>query len=114
MGIINEMKKSYRSILVRKIIDRLDKQEDPKIDILEAILILSSAWDKVKEKTIENCYFHSKITEKPNTDETEDMYPEELDDEVLGQCSEQISWDGGTVDDYLAVDNQVKSSVFVF
>ena len=43
-GIINELKKRYRSSLVKKLTDQLDSNRSTAVDVLQAIFGISSAW----------------------------------------------------------------------
>lgn len=110
-GIINETKKIYRSTLVRKIIEKMNNQEDPAIDILEAILILSAAWNKLKPETIENCFYHPKIINRPSEVEiTEIPNPNtiEEDQNLMAEIVQNFSVDEQTAQDYLSVDSEVQ------
>lgn len=62
MGIIQNMKAHYRSILLKHIISILDAnisssidELNKKIDMVEAIRCIADAWKLVKESTIVNC-----------------------------------------------------------
>lgn len=57
-GVIKNFKHFYRRIVVQKILaeENMDKNGKVKIDILQASRMCKSAWDKVKESTIANCF----------------------------------------------------------
>ncbi|KAJ8728909.1 hypothetical protein PYW07_006605 [Mythimna separata] len=64
-GIIRVLKSNFRKNLVLKIIANLDANENtssakhPKITILDAILMIYDAWNKLTSATIFNCYRHA-------------------------------------------------------
>lgn len=64
-GIIRALKSNFRKNLVLKIVASLDANEDtssakhPKITILDAILMIYDAWNKLTSATIFNCYKHA-------------------------------------------------------
>ena len=61
-GIIRNFKANYRNVLVQKMIQNLDVgKEIKKINIKEAIDMLSDAWDSVKQETIVNYWKHTNI-----------------------------------------------------
>lgn len=64
-GIIRALKSNFRKNLVLKIIASLEANKDacsaknPKITILDAILMIYDAWNKLTSATISNCYRHA-------------------------------------------------------
>ncbi|XP_060810034.1 tigger transposable element-derived protein 4-like [Amyelois transitella] len=64
-GIIRALKSNFRKNLVLKIIASLEANKDacsaknPKITILDAILMIYDAWNKLTSATISNCYKHA-------------------------------------------------------
>lgn len=61
-GIIRNFKAYYRNILVSKWIHELDEgQAIKKLNIKEAIEIITDAWDSVKQNTIKNCWKNTGI-----------------------------------------------------
>ena len=62
------MKAKYRSLVIRKIIRAVDKDKQlPRTSILEAMMMLKTAWDEVTEKTILNCFRKSGISVEAQT-----------------------------------------------
>ena len=62
-GLIQRLKEKYHSFLVRRIITALDNNKAiPKFDILEAIYMLTRAWDQVLTTAIVNCFKKAKIS----------------------------------------------------
>ena len=62
-GVIQGLKTKYRTILVRCIITALDNNKAiPKFNILEAMYMLTRAWDQVTTTTIVNCLKKAKMS----------------------------------------------------
>lgn len=60
-GIIAAFKAYYRSSFLKWNLRKLEDQEDenPRLNLLEAIHFVTRAWGKVEDKTIRNCFRHS-------------------------------------------------------
>lgn len=61
-GIIRSLKTNFRKNLVLKMINCLDANEDnssTKITVLDAILMVNDAWNKMSQSTIHNCFKHA-------------------------------------------------------
>ncbi|GFS03162.1 tigger transposable element-derived protein [Elysia marginata] len=59
MGIINNLKCHYRGTLLKRIINHVDEGNDFdnfKLTLLDAVIILKQAWEKVEPATIRNCF----------------------------------------------------------
>jgi len=67
-GVIRNFKVYYRKSLISKMILAADNNEEFKISIMDAILMIESSWFKVSVETIINCFSHSTI--KSNAGET--------------------------------------------
>ena len=78
------MKAKYRSLVIRKIIRALEKKTElPKISILEAMMMLKTAWNEVSSKTIVNCFLKSGISEdarKAAIDDQDDRFKDMIND----------------------------------
>ena len=62
-GVIQGLKTKYRTILVRCIITALDNNKAiPKFNILEAMYMLTRAWDQVTTTTTVNCLKKAKMS----------------------------------------------------
>ena len=92
------MKAKYRSLVIRKIIKALEKKTElPKISILEAMMMLKTAWNEVSSKTIVNCFRKSGISEdarKAAIDDQDDPFKDMIndaeDESVDGEENEAI------------------------
>ena len=106
-GIINEVKKRYRSNLVRKIINQLDRNESNSVDVLQAIFHVSIAWKEVGSTTIKNCFLHAQLfcsTSTSNT-ATEDVEMGEEMPEMEELALPNLN--GVSMEDYFHVDDNV-------
>lgn len=65
-GIIRSLKTNFRKNLVLKMINCLDANENnssTKITVLDAILMVNDAWNKMSQSTIHNCFKHAGFIE---------------------------------------------------
>lgn len=71
-GIIKNLKTHFRQFLVMKLIE--GDVASAKINILDAIIMLTKAWERVSEKTIINCFRHAGfIQDMPLFDEEDEI-----------------------------------------
>lgn len=101
-GVIRSLKVSFRKELVYKIIEKNENNDDTKVSILDAILMVSKAWESVRKETIVNCFRVSGLTKvaQPGTS-YEDITDTNLQDAVSllsSNCS---------ADDYVQVDDEI-------
>lgn len=102
-GIINSFKINYRTDILRKMIALMDADSQTKIDVLQAIYGISSAWNSVTPSCIQNCFRNS------------GLITTSLDVEVLDSGNEGdalISAIGTSVsfEDYVSVDRHLTIS----
>ena len=98
MGAIRSAKLAYKSRILKKLIECLDRNVDFKIDILTAIMTLSNAWQSVSETVLQSSFRKAKLLgtrEDIQMDEYEAIW-----DERFGN--------GISFDDYLEADNNVR------
>lgn len=100
-GIINSFKVNYRKNLVRKLIARMDNNQDHKIDVLEAITGIKKAWESVTTDCIRNCFVNASIV-PPDDDFI-------LDETPINFETEMNALDASHVDftDYVTVDSNI-------
>ena len=55
-GVIRSLKAFYRNMLMQKVIDSDEGKGIPKINVLDALKMVTSSWEKVTTKTIVNCF----------------------------------------------------------
>ena len=60
-GIIRSFKALYRSSQVKRLIELLEQDKNPDINLKEAVRYLASAWKSVSPATIRNCWRHTGI-----------------------------------------------------
>ena len=81
-GIIEACKKRYRSRLLQRVVVDLKAGTETKISLLDAIHLISRAWNDVTEKSIVNCYrkagfkFDTVVEDEP-TEDTADRIAED-------------------------------------
>lgn len=74
-GVIKSLKTQFRKLQIMKILEELKNTDSrpKKLNVLEAILLVSKAWDRVSQKTISNCFahagFHSTTSAQEYTEE---------------------------------------------
>ncbi|XP_022183044.1 uncharacterized protein LOC111042667 [Myzus persicae] len=74
----------FRKKLVLKIINQEEQGKDIKISVLDAILMISDAWNDVSTTTIRNCFHHAGFKALVN-DETEVVSENHLDTECISE-----------------------------
>ena len=84
-GVIRSLKAHYRTLTVQLFICGVDNgQPLPKISILSAMNMLTAAWDKVSEITVQNCFKRvgiSKESQECAMNDSDDPF-KELDEEL--------------------------------
>ncbi|KAL4132879.1 hypothetical protein QTP88_009956 [Uroleucon formosanum] len=101
-GIIKALKVKFQKKLVLKIINQEKQGKDIKISVLDAILMISDAWNDVSTTTIRNCFHHAGFKASLN-DETEIVSENNLDTECF---SEENIQSFAEVDDALLTDEE--------
>ena len=62
-GVIRSLKAKYRSRLIKLIIKAIDSNKDiPKINVLDAMKLLTLSWEDVTENTVQNCFAKARIS----------------------------------------------------
>lgn len=75
-GIIRSLKTNYRKIQLLNQVKDLDEGRTPKkLNVYDAIIIISRAWSLVTVSTIRNCFSHAGFSEKgrENEDDEDDL-----------------------------------------
>ena len=73
-GVIRATKPYYRASVMRKYIDAVDKDKTaPNISVLDAMTILTGAWNKVTPETIQNCFKKAGICSEAQTNAIHDL-----------------------------------------
>lgn len=79
-GIIKSIKTYFRKFLVMKMIENDNNDCKMNINLLEAINLVSKAWDRVTAETIKNCFKHAGFTSKNLEEPLETESYDEEDD----------------------------------
>lgn len=109
-GVIRSLKSHYRRLQVLKLIQNLDNNDQKSFTVLDAILMISEAWEKVSQKTIANCFRHAGfkdfLTISPD-DATDD---EEEDNIPLVQLAQNLRPALSTTEaeEFIDVDNSIE------
>ena len=61
--VIRSLKAKYRSRLIKLIIKAIDSNKDiPKINVLDAMKLLTLSWEDVTENAVQNCFAKARIS----------------------------------------------------
>jgi hypothetical protein len=63
-GIIQNLKMHYKKLLLRRRLEAMDGGTEFKINLLDALHLVRSAWNRVNESTIKNCFAKAKFVEQ--------------------------------------------------
>lgn len=120
-GIIRALKSHFRKNLVLKIIQCLDGggasiAQYPKINVLDAILMIHDAWIKLTQRTISNCYKHAGFV-RSNEDCTITTNADDFDEEDdvplsvwTRNIDNQLPITNEDLEQYACVDDAVATS----
>ncbi|XP_056641291.1 tigger transposable element-derived protein 4-like [Diorhabda sublineata] len=67
-GVIKALKVNFRKLLVLKMIDNIEKNIEHNVHLLQAIVMVSKAWDIVDCDTIRNCFRHGGFLSSDNSE----------------------------------------------
>lgn len=77
-GIIKALKMQYRKMQVLEMLRSIEEKKERKaLSILDSILMISEAWDKVSAATITNCFRHAGFKKPSSLENTTDSSDEE-------------------------------------
>ena len=107
-GIIQNVKMHYRKMLLRHVLFCMDEATcatdlSKKVNILDAILWLKSAWDDVQPMTIQKCFAKCGFTE---TSQPEEDDLDEVDDDLQAFADDL----GTTWDEYVNFDDSLATN----
>ena len=104
-GVIRALKHHYRKQVIVKHLRAIDRKEEVKINVLDALYFLQQAWRSVTQQTIANCYHHAGFKIQDDTNQTETPIDDEdpLDDLPLARLIGSAS----TMTEYVAIDDDV-------
>ena len=88
-GVIRSLKAYYRATCVRKILDAVDNgKPQPTFSVLDGMIILVEAWNKVKKEAVKNCFRKAGIGSSAQQSSLND------DDNPFKTLSEEINAHG--------------------
>lgn len=77
-GVIENMKRHYKKLLLRRRIAAIEGNTGFKLDLLNSLRLVRDAWDRVTGATIRNCFVKAKFVEEEAQTDTEDAELVEL------------------------------------
>lgn len=72
-GIIKAVKTRYRALLMKHILQGIDRNEETKTNVKEAMEMIAGAWGDVSQTTIVKCWGHAAINNFDTTDAEDDL-----------------------------------------
>ena len=107
-GIIRDLKRKYRTRLVKRMLAQIDASPNAsnfKPNVLDAIRMISAAWEEVKPETVKNCFrkagWRKDAVDITTTNDDEDDIP-------LSVLRERLCLpESMTFEDYVNVDNDL-------
>ena len=72
-GIIENVKRHYKKILLRRRLEAMDEGKEFEFTLLDALHIVRRAWEQVSESTIRNCFVKAKFIEEEIQSEPDDV-----------------------------------------
>ncbi|KAG5897906.1 hypothetical protein JTB14_017761 [Gonioctena quinquepunctata] len=122
-GVIKALKSQYRKLEVLQMLQNIENCEDTKsLSVLDAILMISEAWENVKQTTIANCFRHAGFKDLSPSQAMEDddiplarmiQYPTDEDNNVpLAQLVAQLHRSTATeprieIEEFIGIDDNV-------
>ena len=65
LGVIRSLKAKYRSRMIQQIIKAIDENKSiPKVNILDAMKMLTICWENLAEEAVKKCFAKSRISPK--------------------------------------------------
>ena len=63
-GIIENLKRHYKKILLRRRLEAMDMGKEFEFTLLDALHVVRCAWEQVSKFTIKNCFAKAKFSEE--------------------------------------------------
>ena len=90
-GIIQALKRRYRSYILQKFIHCIDNEEEFKPHVLDAMTLARRAWEEVSHTTIANCFKHCSFVSGSDEDEPSDSMDDCDDSDLYVHLSEHLA-----------------------
>ena len=71
-GIIENLKRHYKKILLRRRLEAMDMGKELEFTLLDTLHVVRCAWEQVSESTIRNCFAKAKFSEEEYQSEPDD------------------------------------------
>ena len=71
-GIIENLKRHYKKILLRRRLEAMDMGKEFEFTLLDALHVVRCAWEQVSESTMRNCFAKAKFSEEEYQSEPDD------------------------------------------
>lgn len=94
-GVIKCMKTYFQKNLVLKMINNMKNKIETNINVLDIILLIFKAWEKITESTIQNCFHHV-------------GFKNAIQQQLVQERQEEICF--SDIDNYVNCDNDVLTS----
>uniref|UniRef100_A0A914DVE0 DDE-1 domain-containing protein n=1 Tax=Acrobeloides nanus TaxID=290746 RepID=A0A914DVE0_9BILA len=112
-GIIRNIKFHYKRILLNKIVNALDNNQEFQLNLFKALRLLKIAWNKVKQTTIQHCFHHAGFVDNDRGLSEEADEDEQEMEEIIGLWQQLVirdRTDGTELDEYMDFDGEMELS----
>ena len=116
-GIIQCFKGHYRRQHLRHLVDCIDNNEPPLLSLKDAVRYTKRAWDSVSQDTIVNCWIHSGLVQRNETNlvsvANTDRNLTNDDEHLLHRVYDDLEVDPDlqmTVSEFINVDKDLQTS----
>ncbi|MEW8546499.1 MAG: transposase, partial [Candidatus Thiodiazotropha sp.] len=106
-GVIRSLKHHYRKQVIMKHLRAIDRKEQVKINVLDALYFLQQAWRSVTQQTIANCYGHAGFKINDDVSQTESTANDDDEDPLDDLPLARLIGNNITIDEYVSVDDNV-------
>lgn len=72
-GVIRCLKSYYRKMFIVRLITAMEMKEDFKFTVLDAIQMISAAWRRISQTTIQNCFRHAGFSQNSEFEEEDNL-----------------------------------------
>ena len=111
--VIPSLKCHFHKLVLRRMIECIDKKEVYSVNLLDAVRFVHKAWERVTEKAIRNCFCHTWIIQEEVSTEIEcSITTTEEDEDALPLCEwvrriDSINFASCDLDGFSNVDGDI-------
>ncbi|KAH3740026.1 hypothetical protein DPMN_046721 [Dreissena polymorpha] len=113
-GVIKNLKVQYGKQILTQKFRVEDNDEELKVNILQALLMMKRAWESVTATTIQNCFKHAGFRKEEETIDDDDKeyheVPDDPDDDIPLARLAEIFGSTATMEDYLSIDSNLPAT----